>query len=81
MKMGRIVLVGNPNVGKSVVFSQLTGARVVVSNYPGTTVELTRGQMNVRDREYELLDSPGTHSLIQPTGRKRLRLIWSVRPM
>ncbi|NMA92500.1 MAG: ferrous iron transporter B [Firmicutes bacterium] len=66
--MGRIVLVGNPNVGKSVVFSQLTGARVVVSNYPGTTVELTRGQMNVRDREYELLDSPGTYSL-DPTNR------------
>jgi Fe2+ transport system protein B len=40
----RIALVGNPNVGKSVVFSRLTGRYVTVSNYPGTTVALTRGR-------------------------------------
>ena len=38
-----ILLVGNPNVGKSVLFSKLTGKFVVISNYPGTTVEITRG--------------------------------------
>lgn len=64
----KIVLVGNPNVGKSVIFSQLTGARVVISNYPGTTVEFTSGQMTVKNREYELLDSPGTYSL-DPSNR------------
>jgi ribosome-binding ATPase YchF (GTP1/OBG family) len=40
----RIALVGNPNVGKSVVFSRLTGRYVTVSNYPGTTVALTHGR-------------------------------------
>ena len=41
---GKIILVGNPNVGKSVVFGQLTGRYVTVSNYPGTTVEVSRGE-------------------------------------
>ena len=48
----KIALVGNPNVGKSVIFGLLTGQYVTVSNYPGTTVEVTRGQAlfeNVRD--------------------------------
>jgi ferrous iron transport protein B len=38
-----VILVGNPNVGKSVLFGALTGRYVTVSNYPGTTVEITRG--------------------------------------
>ena len=38
-----VALVGNPNVGKSVIFNLLTGSYVVVSNYPGTTVEVSRG--------------------------------------
>ena len=41
--MKRILLVGNPNVGKSVIFTKLTGVNVCVSNYPGTTVEFCRG--------------------------------------
>ncbi len=57
------VLVGNPNVGKSVIFSQLTGTRVVISNYPGTTVEYTRGRLHLEDQNWELLDAPGTYSL------------------
>ncbi|HEY5673923.1 MAG TPA: FeoB small GTPase domain-containing protein, partial [Malonomonas sp.] len=40
----KVVLVGNPNVGKSVVFNVLTGAYTTVSNYPGTSVEVSRGQ-------------------------------------
>jgi len=40
---GSIALVGHPNVGKSVIFQKLTGQRVVIANYPGTTVELARG--------------------------------------
>ena len=40
---GSIALVGHPNVGKSVIFQRLTGQRVIVSNYPGTTVEVARG--------------------------------------
>ncbi|HHY39412.1 MAG TPA: ferrous iron transporter B [Clostridia bacterium] len=67
--MKRIVLMGNPNVGKSAIFSHLTGARVNVSNYPGTTVEFTRGFLRVPAADtrteglYEVLDAPGTYSL------------------
>jgi small GTP-binding protein len=62
----RAVLVGNPNVGKSVVFGALTGTYVTVSNYPGTTVEITRGQVNLGEPAgvWELLDTPGTNNLV-----------------
>jgi len=59
----RILLMGNPNVGKSVVFSQLTGLNVIASNYPGTTVEYTRGIMRISGKEVEVIDVPGTYSL------------------
>ncbi|MCM8780950.1 MAG: ferrous iron transporter B, partial [Candidatus Omnitrophica bacterium] len=59
----RIYLVGNPNVGKSVVFSRLTGVKVVSSNYPGTTVEITRGYLKVGEEKIEVVDLPGTYSL------------------
>lgn len=61
--MRKIVLAGNPNVGKSVVFSQLTGSKVMISNYAGTTVEFTRGQLNTEKESFEVLDAPGTYSL------------------
>ncbi len=64
----KIVLVGNPNVGKSVLFSQLTGTRVVISNYPGTTVEFTSGRLKIGREVFELVDAPGTYSL-EPTCR------------
>lgn len=54
-----VVLAGNPNVGKSVVFNALTGVYVDVSNYPGTTVELTRGHVDGRD----LVDTPGVYGV------------------
>ena len=61
-----IVMVGNPNVGKSVIFSQLTGARVMISNYTGTTVEYTQGQLHTGGETYQVIDAPGTYSL-EPT--------------
>lgn len=61
--MKRILLMGNPNVGKSVVFSRLTGANVLASNYPGTTVEFTRGYLWLRKKQCEMIDVPGTYSL------------------
>jgi len=61
--MRKIVLMGNPNVGKSVVFSRLTGARVISSNYPGSTVDLSRGRMRTRSGVAEIIDAPGTYSL------------------
>lgn len=55
---GSIALVGQPNVGKSAIFHKLTGQRVIVSNYPGTTVEVTRSFM--RDHsDITLVDTPG----------------------
>ncbi|MGE5585759.1 MAG: ferrous iron transport protein B [Bacillota bacterium] len=63
----KILLMGNPNVGKSVVFSRLTGTQVITSNYPGTTVEFTRGTTKLPggDRA-DVIDVPGTYSL-EPT--------------
>ncbi len=62
-KIGRVLLMGNPNVGKSVVFSRLTGANVIASNYPGTTVDFSRGRMHLVGRRVEVVDVPGTYSL------------------
>ncbi|RLI63659.1 MAG: ferrous iron transporter B [Candidatus Asgardarchaeum californiense] len=61
--MKKIVLMGNPNVGKSVVFSRLTGANVIASNYPGTTVDFSKGKMKIGKRHFEIIDAPGTYSL------------------
>lgn len=58
-----VILVGSPNVGKSVIFNELTGRYAVVSNYPGTTVEVSRGQARIGDALFEVVDSPGTYSL------------------
>ena len=57
-----ILLVGHPNVGKSVLFHRLTGAYVNVSNYPGTTVEVTRANTRF-DKTAVLLDTPGVLAL------------------
>lgn len=59
----KIFLIGNPNVGKSVVFSRLTGVAVISSNYPGTTVEITRGYLTIGEERIEVVDLPGTYSL------------------
>ena len=60
----RIVLVGNPNVGKSVIFGLLTGKYVTVSNYPGTTVEVSTGNLTLNNEKFLLIDSPGVNSFI-----------------
>ncbi len=59
---GSVALVGHPNVGKSVLFQQLTGRQVVVSNYPGTTVEVTRGEARALP-ETVVVDTPGVITL------------------
>jgi len=61
--MKKIVLMGNPNVGKSVVFSRLTGANVIASNYPGTTVDFYEGSMRLEGEHVKIIDAPGTYSL------------------
>jgi len=64
----KILLMGNPNVGKSALFSRLTGVHVVVSNYPGTTVSYTRGYTKLGEEMAEVIDVPGTYTL-EPTSQ------------
>jgi ferrous iron transport protein B len=64
----RILLMGNPNVGKSVFFSRITGVKVIASNYPGTTVEFTKGSMKLGGEVVEVIDVPGTYTL-EPTSK------------
>lgn len=73
----KIFLIGNPNVGKSVVFSRLTEIHVVSSNYPGTTVELSRGYLRLDQEEVEVIDLPGVYSLdsVAPAERVALSLL------
>lgn len=59
-----IAFVGNPNVGKSVIFNKLTGQYAVVSNYAGTTVDVTRGNITIGNEQYQVVDTPGTYSLM-----------------
>jgi ferrous iron transport protein B len=66
--MTRILLVGNPNVGKSALFSRLTGTRIITSNYPGTTVGFTTGYLRLGGVQAEVVDVPGTYSL-EPNSR------------
>ena len=63
-----ILLMGNPNVGKSVFFSRITGTKVIASNYPGTTVGFTKGHMKLGEEEVEVIDVPGTYTL-EPTSK------------
>ena len=62
----RIALVGNPNVGKSVIFGRLTGRYVTVSNYPGTTVTITSGRATVGAEVCDIIDTPGVNALEGP---------------
>ena len=70
--MRKIAIVGSPNVGKSVLFNGLTGSYAVVSNYPGTTVEVSRGKCKIGDEEFEVVDTPGMYSLFSITEEERV---------
>ncbi|MFA5033755.1 MAG: ferrous iron transporter B [bacterium] len=61
--MKKILLVGNPNVGKSALFSRLTGIDVITSNYPGTTVGFTKGYLTISGEKIEIIDIPGVYTL------------------
>jgi ferrous iron transport protein B len=80
--MKSIALVGNPNVGKSVLFYQLTGNYVTVSNYPGTTVEISQGSSNIFGKTVRVYDTPGMYSLSPVTGEEAVsrRLLMERRP-
>lgn len=65
--MPSVAIVGNPNVGKSVLFSRLTGHYAAASNYPGTTVEVLRGTGEINGRNCAIVDTPGMYSLLSIT--------------
>ncbi|MDM7918882.1 MAG: FeoB small GTPase domain-containing protein, partial [Methanosarcina sp.] len=60
----KIVLAGSPNVGKSSLFNSLSGSYTVVSNHPGTSVEISRGKGRIEKKEYEIIDTPGMYSCL-----------------
>lgn len=62
--MIQIALAGNPNTGKTTLFNRLTGLRQKVANYPGVTVELRRGTSQISGQDSEIIDLPGTYSLV-----------------
>ncbi len=70
--MKKIVLAGNPNVGKSVFFTRLSGIYAVSSNYPGTTVEISRSQISREGEKFELIDAPGTYALESDAEAERI---------
>lgn len=68
----KVALVGNPNVGKSVLFNALTGAYVTVSNYPGTSVEVSRGSAAINGQQWEVIDTPGMYAIHTITEEERV---------
>lgn len=70
--LDKIAIVGSPNVGKSVIFNALTGSYVTVSNYPGTTVEVSRGKGRLEGTEFEVIDTPGMYSLLPITEEEKV---------
>lgn len=68
------LLAGNPNVGKSLIFSRLTGIGIISSNFPGTTVGLNYGQTQFAGESYDIIDIPGLYRLEEEwmiEGKKR----------
>lgn len=73
-KKNTFLLAGNPNVGKSLIFSRLTGIGIISSNFPGTTVGLNYGQTHFEGEAYDIIDIPGLYRLEEEwliEGKKR----------
>lgn len=70
--LSKITLLGNPNVGKSSLFNALSGSYTIVSNYPGTSVEISRGKGRIEEKEYEIIDTPGMYSLLPVSEEERV---------
>lgn len=68
----KLAIVGSPNVGKSVIFNVLTGRYATVSNYPGTTVEVSRGKATINNTAFEVIDTPGMYSFLPITEEERV---------
>ncbi|NJD09928.1 MAG: hypothetical protein FIB01_05600, partial [Gemmatimonadetes bacterium] len=68
----RVALIGTPNVGKSALFNRLTSCYVTVSNFPGTSIEVTRARARLGGVSAEVLDTPGLYSLLPTTEEERV---------
>ncbi len=68
----KILLIGNPNVGKSLLFTRLTNRYVTVSNYPGTTVEITTAKAEIGGELCDIVDTPGTNGLTPQSNDERV---------
>lgn len=67
-----IALSGQPNVGKSLIFNRLTGSMATVSNYPGTTIAVDKGNITIGSEKYDVWDLPGLYSLSPITEEERV---------
>ena len=65
--MKQILLIGNPNCGKTTLFNRITGLNQKTSNLPGTTVEAYKGKINIQGEDYQIIDLPGIYSLFSNT--------------
>lgn len=71
-KKKKILLMGNPNVGKSTVFNEITGSHQHTGNWTGKTVDIAKGEYYYKFTNYELIDLPGTYSLLSSSEEERL---------
>lgn len=71
-KNKKILLMGNPNVGKSTVFNEITGSHQHTGNWTGKTVGSCKGSYTYKYVQYELIDLPGTYSLLSSSEEERL---------
>lgn len=72
--MPLVALAGNPNTGKTTLFNALTGARAKVGNYPGVTVDRRSGRLETSRGAVELLDIPGSYSLVARSGEEQIAI-------
>ncbi len=79
LRIIRVVLVGQPNVGKSSLFNVLSGKTSRVSNWAGTTVEIKTGKIRYKDYIIELVDIPGTYSLTPSSVEERVAREYIIR--
>lgn len=77
--MSTLALAGIPNSGKTTLFNQLTGSHQIVGNWPGVTVEKKQGTFDLNGTAYELIDLPGTYSLIPHTLEEKIVLDFFIR--
>lgn len=80
--MNTVLLVGSPNVGKSMLFNRLTGQYGTVSNYPGTTVDIHSGKMKLGRNQLQIIDTPGIYGLKPRSGEEQIthRLLVEAAP-